>query len=566
MRVVGLDTETIDGYARLIASSTGRVRQLHSWAEAVEYLMGRDLQGSLNFWYNLRYDFQAILKWSISIRNVRDRWRGLWEDGEADIEGVAVRYIPDKFFSLSIGKHTTRFFDLAQFYESSLDEAAALYIGERKGDYAVVRLRESDLTSPELMAYLIQDANLCQKLGALFVRKLSAVGLDDVAPFSAGYLAEQYFTGRVQIPGIDDVPDGAIEAVGLSFDGGRFEMLQRGYLPCAWEYDLNSAYPAEIKRLPDISLGAWKYRKAAPSERAGLGAVTVDLAIDTGEIVGPIMSWEPQGGKMLYAPVGRLRGQTISLSEYRALRANPAVRMDVTASWSWEPEVVANIFAREIDELYAWKAALKGKDAMLYNVVKKIQNSLYGKFLQERELPDGTILGGRLWNPIYGAEITARIRGRVYDLARTAPEAIIAFATDSVISSRPLLAESSSKLGDFALTESGPAVSVLSGLYEIADKSRSRGYGRKAVGKKLRFILELAGRNGTISIDETHVVSLGDVLTQTGEYEFDDLNRFIAVERRIDLNGDTKRLWPARMSGWDLLEKSQRSIPLIAAG
>jgi hypothetical protein len=82
----------------------------------------------------------------------------------------------------------------------------------------------------------------------------------------------------------------------------------------------------------------------------------------------------------------------------------------------------------------------------------------------------------------------------------------------------------------------------------------------------LRFILELAGRNGTISIDETHVVSLGDVLTQTGEYEVDDLNRFIAVERRIDLNGDTKRLWPARMSGWDLLEKSQRSIPLIAAG
>jgi hypothetical protein len=240
--------------------------------------------------------------------------------------------------------------------------------------------------------------------------------------------------------------------------------------------------------------------------------------------------------------------------------------MDVTASWSWEPEVVANIFAREIDELYAWKAALKGKDAMLYNVVKKIQNSLYGKFLQERELPDGTILGGRLWNPIYGAEITARIRGRVYDLARMCPAHIVAFATDSVISSTPLPVGSSSMLGDFVLTEVGPAVSVLSGLYEISDKSRSRGYGRKAVGKKLRFLLETAGRSGIISIDENHVVSLGDVLSQPGEYDLDDLNRFLAVRRDIDLNGDTKRLWPGNMSGWDMLEKSQRSVPLIAAG
>ena len=60
--VKGLDIETYQGYAYLICDSEGGYLWIKDIDSALEYLTQRRFRQKHNFFYNLRFDYQAILK------------------------------------------------------------------------------------------------------------------------------------------------------------------------------------------------------------------------------------------------------------------------------------------------------------------------------------------------------------------------------------------------------------------------------------------------------------------------------------------------------------------------
>ena len=160
------DTETLDGYALLIADDTGAFRDIHSVYDALSFLTRAEYRGTVNFWWNIQFDFDAIMKY-LPVSKLKE----LVETCKVSVGEYQIKYIPKKMFSITLNKKSYRFFDLAQFYEMSLDKAASLYCSTRKNpdnlDRALIGSSQDywDENYGLIKKYCIQDCVLTCELG-----------------------------------------------------------------------------------------------------------------------------------------------------------------------------------------------------------------------------------------------------------------------------------------------------------------------------------------------------------------------------------------------------------------
>ena len=109
--VRGLDTETYQGYAYLICDSEGGYLWIQDIDSALEYLTQRRFRQKHNFFYNLRFDYQAILKWLPESFLFE-----LYSTKSTQYDSYHIKYIPKKLLSITKGKHNSSFYDLAPFF------------------------------------------------------------------------------------------------------------------------------------------------------------------------------------------------------------------------------------------------------------------------------------------------------------------------------------------------------------------------------------------------------------------------------------------------------------------
>ena len=130
--IYGLDCETYQGNIILIADSGGRYLDTDVSAESViSFLFQSRYKTSWNFFYNLGYDAEVILKLLGEELNLYKKTRNLvFRHGDYKIE-----YIPNKKLAIRKGHHSTVFFDIAQYYHASLANAYQKNIGKLTYDY-----------------------------------------------------------------------------------------------------------------------------------------------------------------------------------------------------------------------------------------------------------------------------------------------------------------------------------------------------------------------------------------------------------------------------------------------
>ena len=144
--IIGWDTETYKGYARLIANSQGRYLLIEeqkvseeTFTEILRFLTRKTWRGTHGFFWNIDYDFFAMLKYA-----GEDFAKELYENGEAEWEDYKISYIPKKAFSIQRGHKTHDFFDLYQFYNTALDVAAKQHLNESKLTELIDRTKLND--------------------------------------------------------------------------------------------------------------------------------------------------------------------------------------------------------------------------------------------------------------------------------------------------------------------------------------------------------------------------------------------------------------------------------------
>lgn len=260
------------------------------------------------------------------------------------------------------------------------------------------------------------------------------------------------------------VPPEVLDMSDFAFFGGRFEVPWHGRIDgLIYEYDINSAYPFAMMKLPCLRCGTWiKQNSAQLAKGIGRGwyIARVKFSHPPGTILGglPVRT---KGGYISSPLSGQ--GMYWSCEIEAAMRSGTIIefvegyRLEVNCScqpYAW------------IEDLYQQRLAL-GKDKRGLPL-KYAWNSLYGKLCQRVGRP-------QYGNMVHAGMITALTRAALLDAAFGHHRDILMLATDGIFSRVPLPLDVGTGLGQWEHSVHEQLFIVQPGLYWGAKRPKIRG-------------------------------------------------------------------------------------------
>lgn len=289
----------------------------------------------------------------------------------------------------------------------------------------------------------------------------------------------------------DIIPEECIRAGQASYYGGRFEVFQHGHIPdITYEYDINSAYPAAMRELPNIIDGEWTHKRHSRSHKLPTlkpGQIALYFG-GFGHKKTGYYDYHPIGALPHRTEQGRIYYPSYVLGWYwhheieSGARLGAIEEMNIKESWTFTPNTNERPLAA-IATLYEERLRI-GKDTPEGKAMKLVYNSAYGKMAQSVGLP-------KFANPFYASLITSLCRTKILDAVASHPRGVddlVMIATDGVYfrSEHPGLAISS-QLGEWDKAEKHHLTTFLPGIY-WDDKTRVAIRDGKTVAMKSRGI------------------------------------------------------------------------------
>jgi hypothetical protein len=575
----GIDTETYKGYVKLICDDIGNYKEVDDFEQIIQFLTKERFRNNFNWFFNIKFDFESIIKYLD-----RDELIELYTNHELTRGVTTIKYIDKKFFSINLkGKSRFYFFDMFGFIETSLNNAAQKYLGETKLSNIVDSSKLNtdwkywESNKENIIKYCIKDAELTKRIADYFWNLVyKNMEYYPKRPFSKGKIAEEYFMAKCYIPTINEIPKKVLEFSYNSYLGGRFELIQKGYFPKCYTYDIKSAYPKIMSELIDYNKGKWfKCKNGKINKDAYTGYY--NCKINCLELIFSPFTKKIQGLSIF--PNGRFK-QYLTKKEIEFFRDNfESVDITIIDGVEFIADEILTPLKQEILKLYKWKETEKDNDVKY--AIKIFLNAFYGKTIQK----SGDLnLTGKVFNPIWATDITSETRLKLFSLMLQNPVSIIGTSTDSVHSIMPLSIPSKSALGDFALDFEGEGVYIMSDVYYLwndkskKDKSKIRGFSlaktkdmadESESDKKnlsLRKILSSMNKDTIYKYETNRPYHLGECLLHTKSRTINDLNIFAKVEKSININGDKKRIWKSEFkNGKDCLKRNIQSMPLLVS-
>jgi hypothetical protein len=356
---------------------------------------------------------------------------------------------------------------------------------------------------------------------------------------SAGYLAEKVLINNgIDIPKFNEIEYEIQEIARNSFYGGRFELIQRGYIGECYLYDINSAYPFTLTTLCDITNGKW-FNSKKINPKATIGFFSIIADIDDSVKVAPF-PFRKKNGTICY-PCGKFH-TFVTLDELRSVRNDPNIKFTILDSWQFIPNKnCKKPFKKFIEEQYQKRLKLKHENNPLEHPIKIILNSIYGKMAQRTN----NVIGN-LFNPVIAAYITGFTRAELYRFTKKhdLDQQVVAYATDSVACQTKIPNLDSKEIGKMKLDKEGHDVIFLSnGFYRFNATWKKRGIGYDNSRKQeIAHIDTFVDKDGNLCImvkttRTTHIKSgiLYNKLKDVGKIE--------PYQKKINLNSDKKRNW-----------------------
>ena len=548
-RFIGVDTESYtDGKPFMICTDSG---DIFKPLQVPACFFRRKFKDCHFVTYNLKYDSGSLISFLPD-----DNKRELWEKNKTLWYEYTITYVPHKNLAFKRGRNKVEFWDIAQYFEMSLDNAAKKYLGEGKTEIETKSFTREYVRRnfKKLSAYCVHDALLTRRLSEFLKDALNRFGVQVTRLYSGAYLSYTYFKARCRIIDVwrywdkyKDVLRYACEA----YQGGKFEVYARGSFT-GFEYDIVSAYPYEIANLIDIHKSKVIKSKKYIDE-AQYALIRCRLKIDK-------ESPHPVGiqirGVNIY-PMGEYY-HTLTKNEFDYM-IDEGFDLTILSAFWLVSRVIRYPYRKTVMELYKMKKHYKDKDASLYHVSKVMLNGFYGKFLQLTE-KDECLKAGAGWNPIYGAVITANTRLKMCALQKIAGGACLAVHTDSIITENPIPDKLlSGELGGLSLEMSGDGCMIMCGMYDMCDKTAYRGIEFKK-DQSWRDVLSKNRGLSVLQFPQLRVISW----RQAAAWGLlDKINLFENFPKNINLNADIKRTWFKKVKAGDLLTRLDRSAPRV---
>lgn len=307
------------------------------------------------------------------------------------------------------------------------------------------------------------------------------------------------------------------EAILRAYFGGRTELFRQGEQASAAQYDINSAYAAALRLLPD-GRGAWRLSKGGWELEGkfspwGLWRVSWDLQ-DEAEILTPFPF---RKGRGIFYPV---RGEGwYHAPELRAALRIYGEKIRVHTGYVFEPQTAARPFAF-VEELYALRQELAADGDPAATALKFGLASVWGK-LSQATARDGKV--PTYQDYFWSGACTALVRAWMLELAAHHRERLIQVSTDGLLlaglDDSPLDELLGRGLGDLRRTDLQEVLIAQPGMMAGWDAEdgelvlQTRGFFRREIDfEKLRSIWRHSGPRGSLATSGVRFYGIGTCL------------------------------------------------------
>ncbi|MGH7240425.1 MAG: DNA polymerase [Candidatus Saccharimonadales bacterium] len=516
------------------------------------YMAGRLLQSAyensnaIHVVYGANYDFNLMFRGTSALNMSKPILKlfndGVWVKHNGFLwqfhsgRSLQIKSIGTTFddYTYPMGQ-SIMLYDVLPFFQTSFVNALDEYLGTWKNSELVKRMKDSrsmfdTLPIENIEAYNDLELKLLVQLMEEFRNRLYDCGIKLYAWYGPGVIASEMFKeNRIK----NYMAKGKWEngelghAVRASYMGGRFEAFKFGETnkPC-FEYDINSAYPYALTKVPNLAGGKWEHIKGDPGDlpfalyhvknfgRNYFMDKIKDKEFNAVEF-GPaplFHRWETDSITFPQKTIGWYWSPEISVfRKYMKQYERLEWEWEIDEAWVFHPANNVKPFAF-VNELYRRRLLLKRAGSGAHVGYKLGLNSMYGKLAQQ--------LGGEIHRPPYhqlewAGYVTSHCRAQIMELCLESPDSIIAIETDAVFSTKELHCDIGDGLGQWEQTKFDNLMYVKSGTY----------FG------------DIAGKETTV---RTRGITRGD-LERKQIHEIWESQKYKTLERNMPLHAQTRR-------------------------
>ena len=364
-------------------------------------------------------------------------------------------------------------YDTVPFFQCAFVKACDDYLGSRFHSRDMIvenkALRSAFTVEdiPEVRRY--NDAELVNLLALMHELRdrLNAVGLRPRRWDGPGAIASELLRREGVKAAMMDCPPAVAEAARYAYAGGRFEVIQYGkHVGTAYEYDLNSAYPAALRNVPDLTAGTWVHSPDDPGDHE-YALYHVRYRGYDPAIPGALFRRNPPGTVCYPMTVtGWYWSPEVKSAREYCDRGHG--ELTVLEAWRFERDKHSRRPFRFIEPLYRDRQRLKAVGDGAHVGIKLGLNSLYGKLAQQvgaRINDDGTWRLPPFHQLEWAGYVTSWCRANVLTAVMDNLDSVIAFETDAVFTTEPLNVTIGPDLGEFEAIKFDSLTYVQSGLY-----------------------------------------------------------------------------------------------------
>ena len=447
--------------------------------------------------FSFKYDVEMILA-DLPIKS----WYHLRRHGVVRWKGYRITYHPGKKFIVSTWNKATKerctatIYDVWGFFQSSFIAACKGWL-EPHELVEIERVEQGkakrgsfsydELTSV-MIPYWLSELGLNARLLNRLRERLIQAGVQPSTWHGPGAIATTIYRerkirehmSRTVRDGINDadrrinnLPEEVNTAAQYAYSAGHFERFKIGHHNGrVWQYDINSAYPAAISRLPSLRNGAWEHQ-VSPTFRSDLFAMW-RVEFDC---------WSPERMSFAFPLFYRDKRRCVSYpltvtgwywTPEAALVAD-SKHARITESWEWHPDGPPVYPFAFVQDMYEQRQAWKRDGNPAEKALKLALNSLYGKMAQRAGWQENQPLP-RFHQLEWAGYVTSYTRAVLYRAMNLAGPGLVAVETDCVFSTRPIpQLPISTALGEWSLTEHEFITYIASGTYWTDSKAAYRG-------------------------------------------------------------------------------------------
>jgi len=489
-KIMGADTETIDGKVWLFSTETG-VYEIDTfedlicaffhpthckiWRQGARVATDSHRARSASvgyapaefFFWNLSYDANAFFRLiadEFGEDEVLTLLAALDLEITTEILGQQVtfkmKYLSGKYFQIEpkgwvmeemkMGK--IHMWDIAQFYgKMRLNTAAMRYFNESKIERLhdgtildISRVNETEYRErydEDIRKYAIQDAILAGKLARLKKSDFNSADVRFIRPYSLANVAQRNLLDNGDIPTINEYTKTVngmelLSIANTAYTGGWFEAVKNGIwvsptCDAVRAKDLTSAYPYVMFNLCDVSSGTWVRDNDPEGWELWLeNRQPMDIGFcEVSVVFSEGQVWHPltKLSKSGTLVSPRVITGWFTADEIVEAKKWPHDSFIIGEYCYFKPDTEHKPFAEFVDKFFTMKHNTQAGTPE-YLVAKILPNSCYGKTIQA---VDGK--AGKMWNPFYAATITGYCRSLLAEINRLNDYTAISYATDGII-------------------------------------------------------------------------------------------------------------------------------------